>query len=72
MGSQWVRDLETIATALLTRTQEDHAVGATCSFCGAKAGNPNAGPRHDAKCPIFLAQRIVDEIEFVHRARPPL
>jgi|GEM_PF-5584213 len=72
MGSQWVRDLETIATALLTRAQTDDRSGGVCSFCGAKAPNEKIDPTHSAKCPVALAQRVVDEIEFVHRARPPL
>ena len=72
MGSQWVRDLETIASALLTRSQNDDSTGGTCSFCGARAADADSAPQHSAKCPITLAQRIVDEVEFVHRARPPL
>lgn len=72
MGSQWVRDLETIASALLTSTQADASEGATCSFCGATAPDSESEPKHQRKCPITLAQRIVDEIEFVHRTRPPM
>ena len=72
MGSQWVRDLETIASALLTRAHDDDASGATCGFCGQEASGDESHPNHTARCPIALAHRVVDEVEFVHRVRPPL
>lgn len=70
MGNQWVKELETVAKAVLSNAEFDDGQGCSCKHCGAKAASANSYPDHSPDCPVVVAKRIVDQAVFMRQARP--
>lgn len=70
MGNQWVRELETVAQAVLSDAMLPESKGGQCHHCGASAPSQDAFPDHTRECPVAVARRIVDQAVFLRQARP--
>lgn len=70
MGNQWVRELETVAHAVISDAELPESKGGTCRHCGAKAASTDAWPEHTESCPVAVARRILDQATFMRAARP--
>ena len=57
MGSQWVRDLVTMADAVLVNAEEAKRDGQPCRFCDAP--NNHGVVTHHPECPVALATAVV-------------
>ena len=70
MGSQWVKELETVANAVLSDSELERGPGGQRKHCGATAKSDDVYPEHLDDCPVVLAKRIVDQAVFLRQARP--